>query len=179
MINTINIHNLSQENVSCLNTTLVLLMLANRRNQLPQFLHAIKAKSIELLVSNAEQMHQSAVLGNNSSDTPRTSSSLTGPPVTVINLNPNQFQPSSTPPTPVDLLTNFRDLLIFWQSHYLQKDKDCIGLEQNSRIEFQYWKYTVALLLDSNQKNQCSLSFYMNKDYSCRANDDEQENRSD
>jgi Trpc4-associated protein len=86
MINIINMQNLSQENVSCLNTTLVVLMLANKKDQLPKYLKGIKMKSIE-----------------------NTSTSTAGL---------------------IDPLTNFKDLLLFWQSHYLQKDKDCIGLEQ-------------------------------------------------
>ena len=83
MINTINMQNLSQENVSCLNTTLIVLMLANKRDQLPKYLKAIKIKSLE---NSANSI--------------------------------------------LDPLNNFKDLLLFWQSHYLQKDKDCIGLEQ-------------------------------------------------
>lgn len=47
MINTINLHNLSQENVSCLNTTLVVLILANRREKLPQYLEALHQKSTQ------------------------------------------------------------------------------------------------------------------------------------
>ncbi len=119
MINIINLHNLSQENVSCLNTALVLLMLANRRQKLPQYLKAIQMRSIQLQT------------GGVSSD------------------------------ESVDLLANFKDLLVFWMGHYLQKDKDCVGLEQNSRIEFTYWRHTVDLLLDSDSKNKCSLDFYM------------------
>lgn len=147
MINTINIHNLSQENVSCLNTTLVLLMLANRRNSLPKYLKSIKSKSIEMLLT-----------GDLNTFNP-------------LNANTSQFRASNTTQTqqstPIDLITNFRDLLIFWQSHYLQKDKDCIGLEQNSRIEFSYWKHTVELLLDTNSKNDCSLSYYLRNDLNC------------
>lgn len=48
MITTINLHNLSQENVSCLNTALVLLMLANRKKKLPQYLKAIQQKSQQI-----------------------------------------------------------------------------------------------------------------------------------
>ena len=80
-------HNLSQENVSCLNTTLVVLMLANKKNELPRYLDAIKRKSNEN-------------------------------PAIVVTAGL------------IDPLTNFKDLFLFCQSHYLQKDKDCIGLEQ-------------------------------------------------
>ncbi len=121
MINTINLHNLSQENVSCLNTALVLLMLANRRKKLPQYLKAMQQRSIQIREASSE--------GDG---------------------------------TVVDVLANFKDLLVFWMGHYLKKDKDCVGLEQNSRIEFAYWKNTVDILLDSDPKNKCSLEFYMN-----------------
>lgn len=148
MINIININNLSQENVSCLNTTLIVLMLANRKNILPKYLHAIKAKSIDMLMSNdifrINQSNTSVIpspLGSSSTNT-------------VINTSP-----------PLDLMYNFRDLLIFWQSHYLQKDKDCGGLEQNSRISFSYWKETVELLLDPNHKNECSINYYLQNDF--------------
>ena len=80
-------HNLSQENVSCLNTILVFLMLANKKNELPRYLDAIKTKSNEN-------------------------------PATVVAAGL------------IDALTNFKDLLLFCQSNYFQKDKDCIGLEQ-------------------------------------------------
>ena len=152
MINTINIHNLSQENVSCLNTTLVLLMLANRSNQLPKYLRSIKSKSIEMLVTG--DLNTSTLLNNNGNNNNNRTSST-------------QASSSNNNNMPLDLITNFRDLLIFWQSHYLQKDKDCIGLEQNSRIEFSYWKHTVELLLDTNPKNNCSLSYYLRNDLSC------------
>ena len=165
MINTINMQNLSQENVSCLNTTLVILMLANKHSQLPKYLHAIKSKSVEMLLANAEQMHQSAAFNIPSNSTTS---------------QQQQQQTSQTQQAPIDLLTNFRDLLVFWQNHYLQKDKDCIGLEQNSRIEFPYWKHTVALLLDPSQKNQTSLAFYMHNAFQCPPNEDvDEENRSD
>jgi Trpc4-associated protein len=141
MMSIINIHNLSQENISCLNTTLIVLMLANKRNILPEYLRAIKSKSIDIML-NSELFH----FNRNESSSAAT----------------NSRENSSTSS---DLITNLRDLLVFWQVHYLQKDKDCFGLEQNSRIEFAYWKHTVELLLDSNKKNECSLSYYMHNDF--------------
>jgi Trpc4-associated protein len=149
MMNIINIHNLSQENVSCLNTTLIVLMLANRRNILPKYLRAIKSKSVEMLLAS-DLVHVNTRLANSlSGSTSGVSSSTT--------ITGHHHQP-------VDLMTNFRDLLIFWQSHYLQKDKDCAGLEQNSRIDFSYWKKTVEMLLDRNVKNECSLSYYLDNE---------------
>jgi Trpc4-associated protein len=153
MISIININNLSQENVSCLNTTLIVLMLANRKRILPKYLLAIKAKSIEMLMSN------DVFRGNGSSSNSSSSSSNVTSSASSSSTSPTAVSP------PLDIVTNFRDLLIFWQSHYLQKDKDCGGLEQNSRIDFSYWKETVELLLDPNPKNKWSLNFYLQNDF--------------
>ncbi len=141
-------NNLSQENISCLNTTLIVLMLANRKSQLPKYLRAIKNKSVEMSLAND-------ILNVNSGSTVSNeiSSSLLVQPTGASSTNTSGRQ--------MDIMTNFRDLLQFWQSHYLQKDKDCIGLELNSRIEFSYWKSTVDLLLDMNHTNECSLAFYL------------------
>jgi len=160
MISIININNLSQENVSCLNTTLIVLMLANRKKTLPKYLLAIKAKSIEMLMAN---------------DLYRVNSFANSSPTTSSNSNNNGMSSPSSTSTgtqspPLDIVTNFRDLLIFWQSHYLQKDKDCGGLEQNSRIDFSYWKETVELLLDPNPKNEWSLNFYLQNDLNYMTN---------
>lgn len=73
-----------QENVSCLNTTLVFLMFANRKNQLQKYLQALKDDKEGLLDVNGS----------------------------------------------ASFMTNFRDLLLFWQDHYLHKDKDCSALEK-------------------------------------------------
>ncbi|KAJ8412000.1 hypothetical protein AAFF_G00142670 [Aldrovandia affinis] len=44
LINIINVQTLTQENVSCLNTSLVVLMLARRKGKLPSFLSALREK---------------------------------------------------------------------------------------------------------------------------------------
>ncbi|XP_010880195.2 transient receptor potential cation channel, subfamily C, member 4 associated protein a [Esox lucius] len=44
LINIINVQTLTQENVSCLNTSLVVLMLARRRGKLPLYLNALREK---------------------------------------------------------------------------------------------------------------------------------------
>ncbi|XP_056589459.1 transient receptor potential cation channel, subfamily C, member 4 associated protein b isoform X2 [Triplophysa dalaica] len=44
LINIINVQTLTQENVSCLNTSLVILMLARRRGKLPLYLNALREK---------------------------------------------------------------------------------------------------------------------------------------
>lgn len=115
LIKIINVQNLTQENVSCLNTTLVFLMFANRKNQLPRYLQALRDEKEDMMdVSGC-----------------------------------------------TNLLRNFRDLLIFWQDHYLHKDKDCSALEKSSRISFDYWKQTVSILVDENKDLTTGILHYI------------------
>ena len=59
------------------------------------------------------------------------------------------------------LLTNMRSLLVFWQEHYLHKDKDCSTLEKSSLIPFSYWKSTVAILVSEDEEDPASIIFYL------------------
>ena len=49
-----------QENVSCLNTTLVFLMFANRKDSLPKYLRALQDEKDDLLDSNIS----GSIMGN-------------------------------------------------------------------------------------------------------------------
>ncbi|CAI9716469.1 Hypothetical predicted protein [Octopus vulgaris] len=115
LINIISVQNLTQENVSCLNTTLVFLMFANQKKILPKYLHALQDDTDDLLDVNI-------------------SGSIMG---------------------------NFRELLLFWQDHYLHKDKDCSALEKSSRIYFDYWKRTVKTLVEEDRNLDTSILHYI------------------
>ncbi|GFY53685.1 hypothetical protein TNIN_156591 [Trichonephila inaurata madagascariensis] len=124
LLSLINIHTLTQENVSCLNTALVILMFGLQKGELPQYLN--------FLALNVESCN---VATNNSS----------------IHLE------------------NLRDLLLFWQDHYLQKDKDCTILEKGSRICFQEWREAVSLMTSNDHRNPCSIAYYTTTAVSSRA----------
>ena len=122
LVKIINVENLTQENVSCLNTTLVFLMFANQKAQLPKYLRGIEAMT-----------------------------------VTRRNALTNEV----TAEKGTALLKNFRDLLLFWQEHYLHKDKDCSALERSSKIPFDYWKSTVSTLVCADRSLDTSLAHYL------------------
>ncbi|KAL8560898.1 hypothetical protein ACOMHN_059082 [Nucella lapillus] len=124
LITNISVQNLTQENVSCLNTTLVFLMFANKKDQLPRYLQALRD----------EKENMADVTGSGS------------------------------------ILQNFRDLLVFWQDHYLHKDKDCSALEKSSRISFSYWKKTVAMLVSDDNGDHNAVAFYINPLPAARTN---------
>lgn len=121
LINVINVQNLTQENVSCLNTTLVFLMFAHRRRDLPRYLRA-------LLMDSTDAGARADCSSN------------------------------------LSIMRNFRDLLSFWQEHYLHKDKDCSALEKSSRLQFDYWKETVSTLLSDDRTHDTSVLHYVEPD---------------
>ncbi|XP_077982757.1 short transient receptor potential channel 4-associated protein-like [Glandiceps talaboti] len=112
LINIIKVESLTQENVSCLNTTLVFLMFAKQKGVLADYLQALRSEE-------QRQCH------------------------------------------PGLLMDNFRQLLIFWQNHYLQKDKDCTALEKSSCISFDIWKKTVEELLEDEPSNELTVAHYL------------------
>ncbi|XP_070576007.1 short transient receptor potential channel 4-associated protein-like [Ptychodera flava] len=112
LINVIEVSSLTQENVSCLNTTLVLLMFARQKGELAEYLQALRDEE-------QRECHPGLLVGN------------------------------------------FRQLLIFWQDHYLHKDKDCTALEKSSCISFDIWKKTVAELLEDNPSNELTVAHYL------------------
>ncbi|KAK6185325.1 hypothetical protein SNE40_007584 [Patella caerulea] len=115
LIKIISVQNLTQENVSCLNTTLVFLMFANRKTELPSYLQALRDEREDMLDVNGSS----------------------------------------------SVMRNFRDLLVFWQDHYLHKDKDCSALEKSSRISFSYWKKTVTTLVCEDKTELSAVISYI------------------
>ncbi|KFM66261.1 Short transient receptor hypothetical channel 4-associated protein, partial [Stegodyphus mimosarum] len=115
LLSLINIHSLTQENVSCLNTALVILMFGLKKGELPKYLQILATNQDNCFVATSEH---------------------------------------------AGILDNLRDLLLFWQEHYLQKDKDCTILERSSRIPFQEWRDAVSLLTKEDTQNPCCIAFY-------------------
>ncbi|ELU14681.1 hypothetical protein CAPTEDRAFT_176924 [Capitella teleta] len=150
LINLISVQNLTQENVSCLNTTLVFLMFANQKQQLPRYLQGL--------------MQLWAMEGNSPASPPSTGSTSKGPSSSVALATSSVASSASCSSADTKILQNFRDLLIFWQDHYLHKDKDCSALERSSRIPFDFWKETVTTLVADNPDDPRAILHYLDMD---------------
>ena len=59
------------------------------------------------------------------------------------------------------LLKNLKLLLVFWQEHYLHKDKDCSTLEKSSLIPFTFWKNTVDQLVSEDATQPTAILHYI------------------
>ena len=121
LVSILNVTELTQENVSCLNTSLVIIMLAARQGRLPDI--------IQRLLDYGE--------------------------------DPSGFRAGKS------LLTNLKLLLVFWQEHYLHKDKDCSTLEKSSLIPFTFWKETVDQLVSEDHTRPTSILHYIQVGAEC------------
>ena len=115
LVSILDVKDLTQENVSCLNTSLVIIMLAARQGRLPDI--------ITKLLDYGE--------------------------------DPGGFRAGKS------LLKNLKLLLVFWQEHYLHKDKDCSTLEKSSLIPFTFWKVTVNQLVSEDATLPTSILHYI------------------
>jgi len=118
LVSILNVTELTQENVSCLNTSLVILMLAARQGKLPDMILS--------LLDYGE--------------------------------DPNGYRAGKT------LLKNLKSLLVFWQEHYLHKDKDCSTLEKSSLIPFTFWKSTVDQLVSEDSTRTTAILHYLQQE---------------
>lgn len=134
LVSLVSISNLTQENVSCVNTALVLLIFAQQRGHLVSYLHALRGPSAGKAACTAPT--EAADQGG--SGAAATGASSSGG----------------------SLLQNLLELLHFWQEHYLHKDKDCSALEKSSRISFQRWKAMVNTLVSEDITNPVSLVYH-------------------
>lgn len=53
------------------------------------------------------------------------------------------------------------ELLMFWRTHYLTRNKDCRQLEKSSSIVFDNWKHIVDVMLNEDMTKRTSIMHYL------------------
>ncbi|XP_070385047.1 short transient receptor potential channel 4-associated protein-like isoform X4 [Dermacentor albipictus] len=144
LVSLVTISNLTQENVSCVNTALVLLIFAQQRGQLVSYLHALRGPP------------------------PPGAASKTACNASVPASVPAGSAAATATASSGSLLQNLLELLHFWQEHYLHKDKDCSALEKSSRIGFHRWKAMVNTLVSEDITSPVSLVYHVHPGPSTR-----------
>lgn len=100
LIKAIKVTEISQENISCLNTALCICMIARRQNRLDRLLQEVQQVD-KTQMDTLNDMDSSSVF------------------------------------------INFRELIHFWVTHYQRRVRDCMTLEQSSRILLHEWRSSV------------------------------------
>lgn len=163
LVSSISVDTLTLENVSCLNTALIILMLAARQGTLANCLKMLATATIEQLR-----------LGKN-----QTSSQPKDDLWSVFNSGLLLLLLSSAGPAgsevgankkrclePRHILSSLFQLLRFWRVHYQPGDQSCISLEKGSGIAFEEWIRTIDLLTNVDTTSPYSLLHYLPEDQS-------------
>jgi hypothetical protein len=150
LLGVVDLRNINHENICCLNTAIVVNLLANRRHQLPQLLDELKALvRQEKLESEQREMHiaETNVL---QADTDGHSSSMMQSmdrlDLSHCRRRRSGSEDASTSSDEIDVMTNFRQLLWFWNQYYSHRGRDRLSLEFSSRFRFEEWHDVVAKL---------------------------------
>jgi len=137
LVSSISVDTLTLENVSCLNTALIILMLAARQGTLSNCLKMLATATIEqlkLVPDNGQGLEERASLKRC--------------------LEPRHI-----------LLSLFQ-LLRFWRVHYQPGDQSCISLEKGSGIAFEEWVRTIDMLTSAETTSAYSLLHYLPEEQS-------------
>nr|CAH0105493.1 unnamed protein product [Daphnia galeata] len=136
LVSSISVDTLTLENVSCLNTALIILMLAARQGTLANCLKMLATATIEQL--------------------------RLGPAGTEDRVGANKKRCLE----PRHILSSLFQLLRFWRVHYQPGDQSCISLEKGSGIAFEEWIRTIDLLTSVDTSSPYSLLHYLPEDQS-------------
>ena len=146
LMSIVTIKSVNHENICCLNTALLILILANKNGQLCEVLQRVRSIADNTFHNNL-----------------RISAKCTCQPVTCLAcyasgdgalLLGGEEQDSakvaqcwglSAPGSHV-LMRNFRELLWYWSEYYLRRGRDRLSIEFSCHIPFAYWLGLVELL---------------------------------
>jgi hypothetical protein len=151
----VDLRNINHENICCLNTAVVVVIFAQRRDQLAGVLTELRRMSDEdkerrrspnndssLRIEMAHvseaigQIEIEEHIGRRSFD--RHLQAFAGSSRRLSTLA--SFGDRN------DMLSNFRELLWFWSEYYTHRGRDRLSLEFSSHVRFQEWKKVVSLL---------------------------------
>ena len=154
LLSVVDLRNINHENICCLNTAVVVVIFAQRRDQLAGVLTELRRMSDEdkelrrssnnsslriEIAHVAEAMGQIEIEehgGQRSFD--RHLHALGG--------SGRRFSTLISFGDRTDVLSNFRELLWFWSEYYTHRGRDRLSLEFSSHLRFQEWKKVVNLL---------------------------------
>jgi Trpc4-associated protein len=156
LVSSISVDTLTLENVSCLNTALIILMLAARQGTLASCLKMLATATIEQLKLGilyiSFNLKTYIII--------RYNCCLISAPGSDERVGLKRCL------EPRHILSSLFQLLRFWRVHYQPGDQSCISLEKGSGIAFEEWIRTIDLLTSSDTSSPYSLLHYLTEDQS-------------
>jgi hypothetical protein len=132
LLGVVDLMNINHENICCLNTVVVLVIFAHRRNALRQLLQEFKRIGFE------------GNLGRHNNERHDSDGTFTE---AMRSLDIDDDHPlESLERKDRDAARKFRELIWFWKEYYSHRGRDRLSLEFSSHIRFQEWKNVVSVL---------------------------------
>ena len=148
----VELKNVNHENICCLNTAIVIAIFSNRHGQLGDFIEELKHldenEYYSYRKSNEKKIDDSEILDGMKSL--RFEYDIDGEIIA------KDHEPDASSKDG-NILRNFRELLWFWKTYYINRGRDRLSLEFSSRLRFSEWKQTVSLLC-SDDDSKSALS---------------------
>jgi hypothetical protein len=147
----VDLKNINHENICCLNTAVVLVIFAHRRNNLLHLLQELKRIGGENKLERQENVDCDSTQRHNVDGTLIDALQ----PLDIAGDHPQEslepslsrnVQRASSVRTEGDAARNFRELIWFWAEYYSHRGRDRLSLEFSSHLRFQEWKNVVSIL---------------------------------
>lgn len=143
LMSVVTLRTVSHENICCVNTVLLILLLDNSRGVLAQTLSKVRK-----LADEANRYAQSLAVRQQSSTKP-TSVADFGP---LCGICCGDDEAERAVPTvqgqeelgSTAVFCNFREVLWYWQEYYLRRGRDRLSVEFSCHIPFKYWHEVVG-----------------------------------
>lgn len=151
LVTMVDLRNINHENICCLNTAVVLVIFAHRRNNLLQLLQEFKRIGGENKLERQDHVDSDSTQRHDEHGTfveavhplDISGSHLLVPLEPSLSRN---VQRASSLRTEKDAARNFRELIWFWSEYYSHRGRDRLSLEFSSHLRFQEWKNVVSIL---------------------------------
>lgn len=140
LLGVVDLTNINHENICCLNTAVVLVIIAHRHNTLHQLLQEFKRIDGE---DNRERQTTERH-GSEGTFTEAMRSLAIHGDHPLESLEPDQKM--SLARKDGDAAQNFRELIWFWKEYYSHRGRDRLSLEFSSHLRFREWKNAVSVL---------------------------------
>jgi hypothetical protein len=137
LIESVSIHTITNENICCLNTSILICVVEALRNRLPLLLSRVNDYVTKHMGPSSTK--STPVKGR--SDSPEGQGSPRGSPSTYRHIIDEHGADAMSDNA---WFRNFRELLWYWQEYYMRRGRDRLSLEFSSNIPFHVWRAVVS-----------------------------------
>mmetsp|Transcript_22381 Transcript_22381/g.41939 ORF Transcript_22381/g.41939 Transcript_22381/m.41939 type:complete len:1085 (-) Transcript_22381:135-3389(-) len=141
LMNIVSLEKISQENICCINTALLILLFAHRNGELANLLDLVDS------ITSSETHDATSFDDEAKVESVKKQELELGDQSTLVAKGSSTLEENKTTPAVSKIRLNFRRLLWFWRHYYLQSnDQDRLSLSLSNRIPFDEFTHVTDVL---------------------------------